>query len=85
MALDYLKIERVFSQGRQLLHFTRNRLSARFVRVFICLGSWVRHDMIPLDVLVVVVWPKKRKHSYITTTYLCYPVHVPVDSLDSEI
>ncbi|KDQ49145.1 hypothetical protein JAAARDRAFT_109631, partial [Jaapia argillacea MUCL 33604] len=53
MALDYLSIpatstavERVFSQGRQLLHFTRNRLSPSSIRAAICLGSWGRHDLI---------------------------------------
>ncbi|KAJ7441170.1 hypothetical protein B0H11DRAFT_1749904, partial [Mycena galericulata] len=38
-------VERVFSKGRQLLHFTRNRLSGKSVRTFLCLGSWSRHDL----------------------------------------
>ncbi|KIJ13032.1 hypothetical protein PAXINDRAFT_36453, partial [Paxillus involutus ATCC 200175] len=53
MALDCLSVpatstavEHVFSQGRQLPHFTRNQLSARSMRAFPCLGPWVRHDMI---------------------------------------
>jgi hypothetical protein len=36
----------VFSKGRQLLHFTRNRLSAKSVRTFLCLGSWSKHDLV---------------------------------------
>ncbi|KAJ7079691.1 hypothetical protein C8R44DRAFT_654011, partial [Mycena epipterygia] len=39
-------VEHVFSKGRQLLHFTCNRLSAKSVRVFLCLGSWSKHDLV---------------------------------------
>ncbi|KAJ7776298.1 hypothetical protein B0H16DRAFT_1302414, partial [Mycena metata] len=39
-------VECVFSQGRQLLHFTRNRLSAKSVQMFLCLGSWSKHDLV---------------------------------------
>ncbi|KIK49060.1 hypothetical protein CY34DRAFT_70720 [Suillus luteus UH-Slu-Lm8-n1] len=71
MALDYLSapasstaVERVFSQARQLLHFTRNRLSSASIRAFLCLGSWSRHDLIDTqDFLGVVMKTKKRKHS----------------------
>ncbi|KAF9218928.1 hypothetical protein BS17DRAFT_668331, partial [Gyrodon lividus] len=35
-------VERVFLQGRQLLHFTRNRLSPFAIRAFLCLGAWGR-------------------------------------------
>ncbi|KAG1744786.1 hypothetical protein EDB19DRAFT_1906503 [Suillus lakei] len=35
-------VERVFSQGRHLLHFTRNPSSTR---AFLCLGSWLRCDL----------------------------------------
>ncbi|EGN99645.1 hypothetical protein SERLA73DRAFT_38945, partial [Serpula lacrymans var. lacrymans S7.3] len=53
MALNYLSIpatstavERIFSQGQQLLHFTRNRLSPSSTRAFLCLGSWLRCELI---------------------------------------
>ncbi|KAJ6545606.1 hypothetical protein B0H19DRAFT_846600, partial [Mycena capillaripes] len=39
-------VERVFSKGRQLLHFTHNRLSGKSVRTFLCLGSWSKHDLV---------------------------------------
>jgi len=55
-------VERVFSQGRQLLSFTRNRLSASNIRVFLCLGSWGRSDLIFFeDVLSAVKGVSKRK------------------------
>ena len=48
-------VERVFSQGRQLLSFTRNRLAAQSIRSFLCLGSWGRHDLIIYDDVVAAV------------------------------
>ncbi|KAF8218093.1 hypothetical protein K438DRAFT_1557905, partial [Mycena galopus ATCC 62051] len=40
-------IERVFSKGHQLLHFTRNHLSEKLpCWTFLCLGSWSRHDLV---------------------------------------
>jgi hypothetical protein len=55
-------VERVFSQGRQLLSFTRNRLSASSIRAFLCLGSWGRNDLILFeDVLAAVKGNSKRK------------------------
>ncbi|KAJ6551884.1 hypothetical protein B0H19DRAFT_912889, partial [Mycena capillaripes] len=39
-------VECVFSKGRQLLHFTCNRLSVKSVHIFLCLGSWSQHDLI---------------------------------------
>jgi len=55
-------VERVFSQGRHLLSFTRNRLSASSIRAFLCLGSWGRNDLIFYeDVLAAVRENSKRK------------------------
>ena len=55
-------VERVFSQGRQLLSFTRNRLQASSFRMFLCLGSWGRHDLVLFDdVLAAVRAGSKRK------------------------
>ncbi|KAJ7164270.1 hypothetical protein C8R46DRAFT_901485, partial [Mycena filopes] len=39
-------VDRVFSRGRQLLHFTRNQLSAKSVCMFLCLWSWSKHDLV---------------------------------------
>ena len=55
-------VERVFSQGRQLLSFTRNRLRPSTIRAFLCLGSWGRNDFIFFeDVLAAVKGNSKRK------------------------
>jgi len=55
-------VERVFSQGRQLLSFTRNRLSASNIRAFLCLGSWGRSDLIFFeDVISAVRGNSKRQ------------------------
>ncbi|EPQ50068.1 hypothetical protein GLOTRDRAFT_21677, partial [Gloeophyllum trabeum ATCC 11539] len=56
MALDYLSIpatstavEHIFSQGRQLLHFTRNCLGPGFFRAILCLGSWGHRDLLLME------------------------------------
>ncbi|KIM83856.1 hypothetical protein PILCRDRAFT_53533, partial [Piloderma croceum F 1598] len=53
MALDFLSIpatstavKHVFSQGRQLLSFTCNRLHPSSICALLCLGSWDRNDLI---------------------------------------
>jgi hypothetical protein len=56
-------IERVFLQGRQLLHFTRNALSASSIHAYLCLGSWGRNDLIVVKDLLSVVGSMKRKAS----------------------
>lgn len=69
MALDYLSIpptstavERVFSQGRHLLHFTRNRLSPSTIRAYLCLGSWARHGLVTVtDIAKAIQSTSKRK------------------------
>ncbi|KIK82717.1 hypothetical protein PAXRUDRAFT_153548, partial [Paxillus rubicundulus Ve08.2h10] len=68
MTLDYLSVpsastvvERVLSQGRHLLHFTRNRLSLLLSRTVLCLGSWLRCDLVVHDELVDVVKALQKK------------------------
>ena len=39
-------VERVFSQGRQLLSFTRNRHSGDSICSHLCLGLWCRNNII---------------------------------------
>jgi hypothetical protein len=47
-------VERVFSKGRNLLSYTRNRLSAQSTRALLCLGYWSKLDLIKdLDVRAV--------------------------------
>lgn len=61
-------VERAFSQGRQLLSFTRNRLSASSIRAYLCLGSWGRNDLILLeDVVAAVRGNSKRKREELGT------------------
>ncbi|KAJ7441155.1 hypothetical protein B0H11DRAFT_1723350, partial [Mycena galericulata] len=54
-------VERVFSHGRRLLHFTRNRMSAASFRRLLCLGSWGRRDLLRINDLIAACSPKKRK------------------------
>ena len=54
------EVERVFSQGQQLLHFTRNRLSPSSIRAYMCLGSWSRHELLSMENLLSVLREKKR-------------------------
>jgi hAT family C-terminal dimerisation region len=56
-------VERVFSQGRQILHFTRNRLKGSSIRAYLCLGSWGRLDMLRIEDIVKVITVKKRSRS----------------------
>ena len=42
-------VERVFSLGRHLLPYTRNRMSGASFRASLCLGSWCRHDLISVE------------------------------------
>ena len=57
-------VERVFSQGRHLLHFTRSRLSASSIRAYLCLGSWARHDLLPMDDLLKTIKENSKKRKY---------------------
>ena len=56
-------VERVFSQGRQLLHFTRNRLSGQSIRALMCFGDWSRKDLISLSDVVDAIKSRKRRLS----------------------
>ncbi|KAJ7442838.1 hypothetical protein B0H11DRAFT_1748853, partial [Mycena galericulata] len=54
-------VERVFSHGRCLLHFTCNRMSAVSFRRLLCLGSWGRRDLLRINDLIAACSPKKCK------------------------
>ena len=56
-----MEVEHVFSQGQQLLHFTRSRLGPSSIYAYMCLGSWSRHDLLLMgDLLSVLRATKKR-------------------------
>ena len=48
-------VERVFSQGRQVLYFTRNRLSPASIRSLLCFGDWSRKDLVSMSVIVEAI------------------------------
>ena len=54
-------VERVFSRGRHLLHFTRNWLSASSLQAHLCLGSWAQHDLYRAEDILRAVGSNKRK------------------------
>lgn len=41
-AATSVDVERVFSRGRNLLPYNRNRLSTQSIRALLCLGEWSR-------------------------------------------
>jgi hypothetical protein len=54
------QVERAFSLGRQLLHFTRNRLSPRSIRAFLCLGDWGRRELVDIKDVLEACNTKRR-------------------------
>jgi hypothetical protein len=64
-------VERLFSMGRQLLEFTRNRLSPASIRANLCFGDWARKDLVDMPELVEVIRmqsKRKRAISEVTET-----------------
>ena len=51
----------MFSQGRHILPFTRNRLSGTSTRAILCLGSWGRSDLLQMSDLVAAVSARRGK------------------------
>lgn len=45
----------MFSRGRHLLVFTRNRLSAKSIRKLLCFGSWSQKDLVRDEDIVKVI------------------------------
>ena len=45
----------MFSQGRQLLSYTRNRLSVSSIRSILCFGDWSQKDLVHMPDLVEAV------------------------------
>jgi hypothetical protein len=54
-------VEHVFSQGRQLLHFTCNRLSGLSIQSLLCFGDWSRKDLIATSDIVDAIRYSNRK------------------------
>src|SRR5260370_42459030 len=54
-------VERVFSQGRHLLHFTRNHLKPHTICAHLCLGSWGHQNMMRWKDVHQAVRSKKQK------------------------
>jgi hypothetical protein len=51
-------VERVFSQGRLLLPYIRNRLSSESTRALLCLGDWSRHGLVKdADIKAAAILP----------------------------
>lgn len=73
MALDYLSapatstaVERLFSQGCQLLHFTHSHPSPSMIHAFLCFGDWSQKDLVDMPDLAVAIHQlcgHKRSHS----------------------
>ncbi|KIL55699.1 hypothetical protein M378DRAFT_90491, partial [Amanita muscaria Koide BX008] len=62
MARDYLTIpatsvdvERIFSGGRMLLSYLRNRMQVQSTRAVLCLGEWIRKGAIKEKDIVVAL------------------------------
>jgi len=53
-------VERIFSQGRQLLSYTRNRLSPFSICAILCFGDWSRKDLVDMPDLVAAVNDKQK-------------------------
>jgi hypothetical protein len=53
-------VERVFSQGRQLLSYTQNCLSPFSIRSILCFRDWSRKDLVHMPDLVVAVDDKQK-------------------------
>jgi len=53
-------VERVFSQGRQLLYFTRNRLSPALIRGSLCFGDWSRKELVRMSDITSEIWGKGK-------------------------
>jgi hypothetical protein len=57
-------VERVFSQGRQLLSYTRNCLSPSTIRSILCFGNWSRKDLVYMPDLIKAVDTKRKTRAW---------------------
>lgn len=49
LAATSVDVERTFSRGRRLLSHVRSRLSAQTTHAVLCLGDWVRLDLVKAE------------------------------------
>ena len=57
-------VKRVFSQGQQLLHFTRNRLSPSSIRATLCFGDWCCKSIVRMSDIVDAILCKGKKRAW---------------------
>src|SRR5713101_5608691 len=57
-------VERVFSQGRHLLHFMHNHLKPHTICTHLCLSSWGHQNMLQWKDVHQAVRFKKQKRGY---------------------
>jgi hypothetical protein len=51
-------VERIFSQGRLLLPYVRNRLTSESTRALLCIGEWSKRGLVKdADIKVMALQP----------------------------
>ena len=56
-------VEHMFSQGQQLLHFTRNRLfTLALIRASLCFGDWSRTGMVHMSDIIKAILGKGKSN-----------------------
>jgi hypothetical protein len=60
-------VERVFSQGRQVLHFTRNRLAPATFRALMSFGDWCRKDLVRMSDIVDAIRRSSSKRKRVNS------------------
>lgn len=63
-------VERVFSRGRLVLSYIRNRLSVQTTRALLCLSEWIKAGIITAADFEKAVWGTKE---------------VPMGEVDDEV
>jgi hypothetical protein len=53
-------VERVFSQGWQLLYFTQSRLSPALIRASLCFGDWSHKEMVSVSDIIRAILGKGK-------------------------
>lgn len=54
-----MDVERIFSQGRVILSYLRNRLSVQTVRALICVNEWTKAGIITEKHIHDCIWGLK--------------------------
>ena len=57
-------VERVFSQGRQALHFTQNWLSPLSIWATLCFGDWCHKNLVCMSDIVDAIHNKGKKRAW---------------------